>query len=232
VASLTKSVVQAKKQISYLFDLLPSYKIRYLCLLKQNHMIIIQDKLVSNDIIEKQFMCNLNACKGACCWEGDFGAPLEDDEIEIIQNNYQKIKPFLTKEGRKAIREKGKYTYFEEPAENGTTLLENGACAYMTYDHKGIAQCGIETAHKAGAIDFKKPISCHLYPIRVVKDDQSSFEALNYDKWDICSAACQKGKEQKMPVYQFVKDAIIRNYGESFYEELDAAAQHLNKTQK
>lgn len=195
-------------------------------------MIIIQDILISDDVIEKQFMCNLNACKGACCWEGDFGAPLEDQEIDILQDNYQKIKPFLTNEGRKAIREKGKYTYFEEPAENGTTLLDNGACAYMTYSKGGIAQCGIETAYKAGAIDFKKPISCHLYPIRVNQDEDAAFEALNYDKWDICSAACQKGKEQQISVYQFVKDAIIRKYGEAFYNELDAAAQYLNQSQK
>ncbi len=192
-------------------------------------MIIVQNKLVSDDIIEQQFMCNLQACKGACCWEGDFGAPLEDEEITIIHNNYQKIKPFLTEEGRKVILEKGKYTYFDEPAENGTTLLDNGACAYMTYDNNGVAQCGIEQAHKAGAIEFKKPISCHLYPIRVNKDEQSFFEALNYDIWDICSAACQKGKEQQMAVYQFAKEALIRKYGEDFYEELDAAAKHINK---
>ena len=195
-------------------------------------MIVIQGKLISDDVIEKQFMCNLNACKGACCWEGDFGAPLEDEEIETLQKDYQKIKPFLSKEGREVIRKKGKYTYFEEPAENGTPLLDNGACAYMTYDHKGIAQCGIETAHKAGVIDFKKPISCHLYPIRLNKDEKSFFEALNYDKWDICSAACQKGKEQQIAVYQFAKDAIIRKYGEDFYEELDAAAQFIQQSPK
>jgi len=173
-------------------------------------------------------MCNLNACKGACCWEGDFGAPLEDEELQILQDNYSKIEPFLTKEGKMVIQEKGKYTYFEEPEENGTPLLENGACAYMTYQD-GIAQCGIEAAHRAGAIDFKKPISCHLYPIRVHKEEHSIYEALNYDIWDICSAACKKGKEQEIRVYQFAKDAIIRKYGPAFYKELDAAAQYLNQ---
>ncbi len=192
-------------------------------------MILVQEILVSDDVVEKQFMCNLNACKGACCWEGDFGAPLEADEIEIIQRDYQKIKPFLSKEGRKVIQEKGKYTYFEEPAENGTPLLENGACAYMTYNLSGIAQCGIEQAHKAGVIDFKKPISCHLYPIRVNQDEGAIYEALNYDRWDICSAACQKGKDQQITVYEFAKEAIIRKYGEAFYNELDAAAKHLKK---
>lgn len=192
-------------------------------------MLIVQDKLVSDDVIEKQFMCNLKACKGACCWEGDFGAPLEDEEINIIKNSYDKIEPYLSAEGKRVIQEKGKYTYFEEPEENGTTLLDNGACAYMTYDHKGIAQCGIEAAHRDGAIDFKKPISCHLYPIRIHKEEHSIYEALNYDKWDICSAACEKGKEEQVAVYQFAKDAIVRKYGVEFYEELDAAAKYINK---
>jgi len=192
-------------------------------------MIIVQDKLVSDDVIDKQFMCNLNACKGACCWEGDFGAPLEEEEIQIIQDNYQKIEPYLSDEGKLVISEKGKYTYFEEPAENGTPLLKNGACAYMTYNKIGMAQCGIEMAHRDGKIDFKKPISCHLYPIRIHKEEHSIYEALNYDIWDICSAACQKGKEEKIAVYQFAKDAIIRKYGIDFYEELDAAAKYINE---
>ncbi len=193
-------------------------------------MIIIKDKLVSDDIVEKQFMCNLQACKGACCWEGDFGAPLEDDEIQYIQEHYDKIEPFLKEAGKAVIQEKGQYTYYEEPAENGTPLLENGACAYMTYDQNGIAQCGIELAHRAGEIDFKKPISCHLYPIRVLKEEHSVYEALNYDKWDICSAACQKGKEQQIAVYQFARDAIIRKYGPDFYDELDAVAKYISES--
>lgn len=193
-------------------------------------MIIIKDKLVSDDIVEKQFMCNLQACKGACCWEGDFGAPLEDDEIQYIQEHYDKIEPFLKEAGKAVIQQKGQYTYYEEPAENGTPLLENGACAYMTYDQNGIAQCGIELAHRAGEIDFKKPISCHLYPIRVLKEEHSVYEALNYDKWDICSAACQKGKEQQIAVYQFARDAIIRKYGPDFYDELDAVAKYISES--
>ncbi len=193
-------------------------------------MIIIKDKLVSDDIVEKQFMCNLQACKGACCWEGDFGAPLEDDEIQYIQEHYDKIEPFLKEAGKAVIQEKDQYTYYEEPAENGTPLLENGACAYMTYDQNGIAQCGIELAHRAGEIDFKKPISCHLYPIRVLKEEHSVYEALNYDKWDICSAACQKGKEQQIAVYQFARDAIIRKYGPDFYDELDAVAKYISES--
>ena len=190
-------------------------------------MIIVQDILVSNDVIDKQFICNLNACKGACCWEGDWGAPLEEAEKEILDKIYPKVKPYLTEEGQKVIEEKGAYVYNEEPAEYGTMLVENNACAFMTKDSLGIAKCGIEQAYNEGIIDFKKPISCHLYPLRAKKDPNIGFEALNYDKWDICSAACDLGKKEQLPVYIFVQDAIKRKYGDDFYEELHAAAIHL-----
>jgi len=191
-------------------------------------MFIIQEILVSDDIIEKQFLCNLSACKGACCWEGDFGAPLEKEEIASLEKDYEAIKPFLSEAGKAVIEKEGKYTWFEEPKENGTPLAEGAACAYMTYNELGIAQCGIEQAHKAGATDFLKPISCHLYPIRINKEETVGFEALNYDKWDICSAACSLGEKEQLPVYKFVKNAIIRKYGKAFYEELDAAAGYMS----
>lgn len=190
-------------------------------------MLIIQNVLVSDEIIENQFLCNLNACKGACCWEGDFGAPLEEEELAILDQIYPLVKPFLTKEGIKVIESEGAYKYWEGAEEYGTNLVNNGACVFITYDNHGIAKCGIEQAYQAGVIDFKKPISCHLYPIRVTKDEEKNFEALNYDEWEICSAACQAGKKAQLPVYQFVKEAIIRKYGIEFYEELDAAAEYL-----
>jgi hypothetical protein len=190
-------------------------------------MLMVQDILISDDVIEQQFMCNLNACKGACCWEGDFGAPLEDTELKILDQIYDQLKPYISEEGKTLIDQKGKYTYYEEPKEYGTPLLANGACAYMTYDKNGIAQCGIERAHREGVVTFKKPISCHLYPIRVNKDENGFFEALNYDRWDICSAACSKGKEMKIAVYQFAKEAIIRKYGVEFYDELEAAVEFI-----
>ncbi len=190
-------------------------------------MIIIQDILISDDIIEKKFLCDLNACKGACCWEGDSGAPLVEEEMKTLDNVYDKIKPFLTEQGKAAIKEQGKYVYFKEAEEYGAALIDNKACAYMTYNELGIAQCGIEQAHKAGVIDFLKPVSCHLYPIRIATDDKVNFQAMNYDSWDICSAACELGKKEKLPVYQFVKPAIVRKYGQAFYDELDAAAQYV-----
>ncbi|MEZ5040699.1 MAG: DUF3109 family protein [Saprospiraceae bacterium] len=192
-------------------------------------MLVISDILVSNDIVEEQFVCNLNACKGACCWEGDWGAPLEAAELLLLGEIYDQIEPYLNPEGKAVLQEEGLFTYYEEAKEYGTPLLKNGACAYLVYDELGIAKCGIEQAYLDGATDFKKPISCHLYPIRVDENKETGFEALNYDKWDICSAACQLGKKEQVPVYKFVKEALIRKYGEDFYRELDAAAAYLRK---
>ncbi|MBK8567734.1 MAG: DUF3109 family protein [Saprospiraceae bacterium] len=190
-------------------------------------MVIVQDILVSEEVLTEQFLCNLNACKGACCWEGDFGAPLEAEELETLSQIYEDIKPFLRPAGIEAIERQGAHVYFPGLKGPGTPLLEDGACAYLTFEDNGIAKCGIEKAYEAGATHFKKPISCHLYPVRVSYNPHVDFEALNYDVWDICSAACTAGKAAKLPVYQFVKDAIIRKYGEAFYEEMDAAAGYL-----
>ncbi len=190
-------------------------------------MLIVKDVLVSDEIVEEQFICNLKACKGACCWEGDWGAPLEKAELQILEQIYEHVAPYLGAEGKAVIKEEGLFTYYKEPKEYGTPLLKNGACAYMIYDELGIAKCGIEQAYLAGATDFKKPISCHLYPIRVKANEETGFEALNYDEWDICSAACQLGKKEQVPVYRFVKDALVRKYGEDFYEELDMIAKYV-----
>lgn len=187
-------------------------------------MIIVQDKLVSDDLVEQKFVCNLNACRGACCWEGDYGAPVEEAELQILDVIFEKIKPFLSPAGIAAIEAQGKYVRIEEEGEWATTLVENGPCAYMTIDALGIAKCGIEQAWKAGVTDFQKPVSCHLYPVRVEKNEQLGFEALNYHEWNICSAACELGDKLQIPVYQFVKDAIVRKYGQEFYDELEGAA--------
>lgn len=189
-------------------------------------MIMINDVLVTDEVVEEHFLCNLNACKGACCWEGDFGAPLEKEEMFILEEIYDKVGPFLRPEGRAAIEREGLYTYIEEAKEYATTLIDGGPCAYMTYDRNGIAQCGIEQAYNAGEIDFRKPVSCHLYPIRIERNPQSGFEVLQYDRWDICSAACSLGAKERLPIYRFVKDALIRKYGEEFYEALEGAIRY------
>lgn len=190
-------------------------------------MLIVQNILISDDVIHEQFACNLSACKGACCWEGDYGAPLADEELPILEQIYATIAPFLSEEGKAVIEEKGAY-YYDEEAEGYTTpLINGGPCAYLTYDELGVASCGIEKAYFAGLIGFRKPISCHLYPIRVNRNKEGSFQALNYDRWDICSAACSRGKEEKIAVFEFVKEALIRAYGQAFYDELAAAAAFI-----
>ena len=186
-------------------------------------MLLIDDKLVSFDVLQEQFACNLSACKGACCWEGDLGAPLETEECQTLEALYPKIAPFLRKEGRRAIEQQG--TWVEEEGEYYTPLIRGRDCAYLTYNDAGIALCGIEQAQRAGAINWLKPISCHLYPIRLVK--LPDYEGLNYDRWDICSAACTKGQREQIRVFEFVKDALIRRYGQGFYQALEAAAQDL-----
>lgn len=190
-------------------------------------MIIIQKVLISEDVIEEQFMCNLDACKGACCWEGDYGAPLEKEEIEILEEEYAHIADFLEDAGKEVIASEGLYTYYREEQDFGTPLLPNCACAYLTYDDQGIAKCGIEKAYEAGATSFKKPISCHLYPVRIKRSKKTNYDLMNYDRWDICSAACTLGRKKQMPVYHFVKEALIRKYGVSFYDELEAIAREL-----
>lgn len=190
-------------------------------------MIIIQQVLISEEVVEENFMCNLEACKGACCWEGDYGAPLEEEEVVALEEEYANIAPYLDEAGRREMESAGLYTYYKESRDLGTPLLPNGACTYLTYDQNGIAKCGIEKAYEAGATTFRKPVSCHLYPVRITHSEKSGFDLMNYDRWEICSAACDLGKKNRMPIYRFVKDALIRKYGELFYEELEAIAQAL-----
>ena len=191
-------------------------------------MILIEDVLISDDVVNRKFVCNLEKCKGACCWEGDFGAPLDDDEKTILSDIYETVKPYMNDEGIASIEKKGLYEFFEEPQEYGTTLNDDGSCAYLFKDPtNNISYCSIEKAHKEGKIDYYKPISCHLYPIRVAKMGDT-MEALNYDEWDICSAACTLGEKLQVPVFEFAKTALIRKYGADFYEQLEGAAEvHL-----
>lgn len=181
-------------------------------------MILVGNAVLSDDIKENYFVCDLMACKGGCCVEGDAGAPLEDEETEILEKIYPLVKDYITPEGRKVIEEQGTWV-FDQDGDKGTpTIGDNRECAYALYDEKGILKCGIEQAYLDGKVDFKKPISCHMYPIRVTKYDQ--FDALNYDRWEICDPACQLGNSLKVPLYRFLKDALVRKYGESWYLEL------------
>ena len=178
--------------------------------------------IVSESIIEKDFVCNLSACKGACCIDGDAGAPLDSEEIEILKDIYPKVKPFLRKEGIAAIEAQGTHI-ITEFGDFETPLIDGADCAYVIFDEKKTALCGIEEAYNQGEISWKKPVSCHLYPIRI--KDYSEFSAVNYDKWEICDDACTLGKELQVPVYKFVKEALIRKFGEDWYQELEKVAQ-------
>ncbi len=181
--------------------------------------------IVSEDILQKDFVCNLSACKGACCVDGDAGAPLNAEETKILEEIYPKIKSFLRPEGIEAIEKMGAWVNGTEQ-ELETPLIKNHDCAYLFFDVK-TSLCCIEQAYNQGVISWKKPISCHLYPIRIT--DFSEFSAVNYDRWDICDDACTLGAELQVPVYKFVKEALIRRFGEDWYLELDKVAQELNK---
>ena len=191
-------------------------------------MLIVDDKLISTEVMTEEFMCNLRACRGACCHEGDSGAPLELDECATLEDIYPSVKPFLTPRGIAEIEARGLYEFVEESGTFAAPCIEGADCVYLVRTPEGFAACGIEMAHRAGKTAFKKPISCELYPIRVERDEAHDFESLNYDRWDICSAACDLGKKQSMPVFRFVRHAIERKWGEEFYAQLEAYYAQVN----
>ena len=190
-------------------------------------MIAIDNKLVSDEIVQKQFVCDLHKCKGGCCEDGDAGAPLNLDELDELIHNYEAVKSYLTEAGIKAIELHGKYLYDKEFGWV-TPTIKGEMCAYGYRDEKGIIKCGIEKAYNEGKITWKKPVSCHLFPIRVNKSkEDEDLEYLNYEPREgLCNPACRLGKQLKVPVYVFLKEAIIRKYGEEFYNVLEAAAQY------
>lgn len=181
-------------------------------------MILVGDVVLSDDIKENFFVCDLEACKGACCVEGDSGAPLEDEETKILEDIYPLVKDYITAEGRAVIEAQGTWVIDADGDKVTPTLGANRECAYALYDERGILKCGIEQAYLAGKTSWKKPISCHLYPIRVTKYDQ--YDALNYNRWHICDPACQLGKSLQVPLYAFLKEALVRKYGAAWYAEL------------
>jgi hypothetical protein len=189
-------------------------------------MIAIGGTLISEELLDKKFVCDLNACKGACCVKGDYGAPLEEEELTLLDKVYKKVRPYLSENGIQAIEEQGKYLKYSKK-EWVTPLIKGKECAYTIFE-KGVAKCGIEKAYFDGKIDFQKPVSCHLYPIRITKM-KSGVEALNYDKWSICKAACKLGDTLKVPVFRFLKNGLVRKYGEKWFNELEVLSEELSK---
>ncbi|MEG0796591.1 MAG: DUF3109 family protein [Odoribacter sp.] len=186
-------------------------------------MIQIENTLISFDLFEKKFYCDLNQCKGICCVEGDSGAPLEEDEPLKIKENYEGIQTYMKPEGIKAVQEQG-FVIIDTDGELVTPLIQGKECAYAI-EENGVCWCAIEKAWREGKSTFRKPISCHLYPIRITRYEE--FEALNYDKWGICHCARIKGEQQDMPIYRFVKDALITKYGERWFEQVEYAAREI-----
>ena len=182
-------------------------------------MIEHRGTLISEDLFEKRFVCDLNACKGACCVEGASGAPLEVEEETLLRELWPKIRPYIPEKGQRAIDEHG-VSEVDEDGDLVTTLVEGrGECAFTVFDDKGIALCGVEKAWKDGAIPFRKPISCHLYPIRIAK--LKFHDGLNYHRWPICKPACECGAKLDVPVFRFLKDSLTRKYGADWYAELE-----------
>ena len=185
--------------------------------------------MVSDDVVEKQFVCDLNKCKGGCCEEGDAGAPLDDAELEIVLEMYEKIKPYLSAAAIAEVEKKGKYVYHREFGWVTPTLgNDREICVYGFRDEKGIIKCAFEQAYYDGVIPWKKPISCHLFPIIAKKGKHGDYERVNYEPREkLCKPACAFGKKLQVPTYQFLKEPLVRKYGQEFYDALDKAAKEF-----
>ncbi len=179
-------------------------------------MIQVEDKIISLDIFEKYFVCDLNACKGACCIEGDAGAPLLKNEEKTLNEIYEKVTPYMREEGIAEVKNKG-VTVYDADGDLTTTLINNRECVFVTYENE-IAKCTIEKAYLDGKIDFIKPLSCHLFPIRIKQ--YRNFDAINYEEIKICKPACECGSKLEIPIYTFLKSPLIRKYGEDWYKKL------------
>lgn len=190
-------------------------------------MLEIGKTLISLDVLKKRFCCDLSACHGACCVHGDSGAPLTVEETKIIEEVYPKVKGYMREEGISAISEQG-LSVVDSEGDTVTPLINDGECAFVVFEND-ISLCAIELAKKDGLISWVKPLSCHLYPIRI--KSYKHYDAVNYDRWDICSPAIKKGIGLGLPVYVFVKDALIRAYGQEWYDQLDYAAKNLDLDQ-
>ena len=182
-------------------------------------MVEIEDKIISNELFEKKFVCDLQKCKGGCCVEGDSGAPLKSKEIKEIAKNLSIIKSEMSTKGLNAIKNND-FHYVDSDGDKVTKLVDGKECVFVVFDKNNIAKCSIESAYRKNKINVNKPISCHLYPVRVKKYD--SFTTVNVDSWHVCKPECECGTELNVPVFKFLKDAIVRSWGLDFYHHLDS----------
>lgn len=188
-------------------------------------LIEIGGRIINTDILTEYFCCDLAACKGMCCVEGDSGAPLESDEAAVLESEYANYSSYMTARGRQAVQEQG-FAVVDEDGDLTTPLIANAECAYAVREN-GITLCALEKAAKEGKMSFRKPISCHLYPIRIRKFSDGS-EGLAYHRWEVCAPARINGSKCGLPVYQVLKEPIIRRFGKEFYNEMDEAAKYIN----
>lgn len=189
-------------------------------------MIAIDNKLISDEVVQEQFVCDLTKCKGGCCVDGDAGAPLNLDELDRINEVNEAVLPYLSAESRAEIEKQGRYVFDREFGWVTPTIGGN-ICVYGITDKNGVVKCGIEQAYLDGKVKWKKPISCHLFPIKVRFSKNKQTEFVNYEpREDLCKAGCKLGQKLKVPVYVFLKEALIRKFGEKFYEALEATAKY------
>ncbi|MDD4379712.1 MAG: DUF3109 family protein [Dysgonamonadaceae bacterium] len=190
-------------------------------------MIQIKDTLISEDVFETCFVCDLGKCKGMCCVEGDAGAPLTHEEYEAIKDVLPKIWDDLSLKARELIEKQG-IAYIDDDGELVTSIIKGRECVFTYFDADGVCRCAIDNAFREGRISVQKPISCHLYPIRLHKYDE--FTALNYDRWSVCRPALRLGKKTGIKLYQFLKEPLICKFGEEWYQEVCQIAELLSKT--
>jgi len=189
-------------------------------------MIQIGDTLISLDIIERAFICDIGRCKGACCIEGDSGAPLEEEEHQLLKTLLPEIWDDLLPDAQELIEKQG-IAYIDPDGDLVTSIKNGKDCVFTGYDNDGTCICAIEKAYHEGRINYYKPISCHLYPIRITNYD--TFRAVNYNRWGICKVAEELGKKEGVPVYKFLRQPLIRKFGEDWYNELETIAEEWTK---
>ena len=187
---------------------------------------MIQNTLVSLDVLEKEFCCDLDKCHGCCCIEGDAGAPVTDEELQQIEKLLPDLLPEMTKEAREVVEKQG-LAYKDQSGEQVLSIVNDKDCVFARTDHNGWCYCLIEKLFRAGKTEFLKPLSCHLYPVRLTKVGENT--GVEYHRWDICHCARVLGKKNHVPLYQFLKEPLIRRFGQEWYDELELTAQEWKK---